>query len=157
MNAKEKYFEELTELGDEPLFIANSNEELELEVARNLCLISISGDIAKVTSVDDFITFFNSLLLSREAEIKEKLVQQKMIFYAWFDEMAGQLRFNFISSDHDNLPFTANLRRVTLEKIIKDFLSSMFQGGIPAEDFEGSLVEDTSNDFVLEVFSKLIP
>ena len=94
--------------------------------------------------------------------------QIKVIFYAWFDEQAGQLRFNLLSDVHEDLPFGCRIRKhTTLTPILKQFLESTTLDGIP---FDELIIEDISTDdvtaqeeieppsnFVLDVFVTPLP
>jgi len=69
-------------------------------------------------------------LIKSEAEVD-------MRYYSWFDEQAGQLRFNFINSNHKNLPFKSEVQLVESESsIIKGFLASNYHDGIAWSELE---------------------
>ena len=90
-----------------------------------------------------------------------------LIYYLWFDEQAGQLRFNFINSNHDKLPFGCKLVFVDSEKeIIDDFLNSNYLDGIPWSEFKvvdktkqenvAAVEEENLETFTLKVYKQMI-
>ena len=90
-----------------------------------------------------------------------------LIYYLWFDEQAGQLRFNFINSNHDKLPFGCKLVFVDSEKeIIDDFLNSNYLDGIHWSEFKvvdkakqenvAAVEEDNLEIFTLKVYKQMI-
>lgn len=76
----------------------------------------------------------------------------------WFDEQAGQLRFNIISGKVEKLPFGCTVERVTSpESIIQLCLSSPYLHGIPENEVEDISFENYRNDddtieYVLPVY-----
>lgn len=58
-------------------------------------------------------------------------------FYAWHDEMAGQLRLSTVCSPRDALPFNAPLLLVEHPiAIVNEFLGSHYRDGIPLDELE---------------------
>ena len=81
--------------------------------------------------------------------------------------MNKQLRFNFINSNHDKLPFRCKLIFVDSEKeIIDDFLNSNYLEGIPWNElkvvdkveWENIAAEEEENlkTFTLKVYRQMI-
>ncbi len=48
----------------------------------------------------------------------EKAEEQPMLFYSWYDEQAGQLRFSSIASAHKSPPFECELEYVELDCLV---------------------------------------
>lgn len=58
-------------------------------------------------------------------------------FYAWHDEVAGQLRFSTARCSPDSLPFGYRVRLVDdPAEIVEDFLASPYRDGIPWTDVD---------------------
>ncbi|NER17539.1 hypothetical protein GWK10_09980 [Spongiivirga citrea] len=79
-----------------------------------------------------------------------------MIFYLWFDEQAGQIRFNLINENHSKLPFTSKVEFAENQKIIiSDFLESEYLNGIPFSELdEKNLTIDREN--ITKVYKELL-
>mgnify|MGYP005989941369 CR=1 FL=1 len=84
--------------------------EIKKASSDNMWSIYIDGEAFKKCSVStlmDFITSVEDALTKKWAE--------EFTFYAWFDEMSGQIRFSSLMGDIDSLPFKCELN-VTTEK-----------------------------------------
>ena len=167
MTPKEKYFGELSEFETAELFLTNITDLISEEVKHNCILISISSDDAKQTTTTDFVSFMNRVKANRKQQLQQSDVDINLIYYLWFDEQAGQLRFNFINSNHDKLPFGCKLVFVDSEKeIIDDFLNSNYLDGIPWSEFKvvdkakqenvAAVEEDNLEIFTLKVYKQMI-
>lgn len=65
----------------------------------------------------------------------------------WFDEVAGQLRFNILSGHVVQLPFGCHVEKnSSVEQIIDAFLSSRYLHGIPADELEADAWIDEQDD-----------
>ena len=167
MTTKEEYFAELSDWETEELFLTNRTDLVNEECKHNCIWVSISFDIAKQTTTTDFISFMNRVKANRKQQIQQSSVDINLIYYIWFDDQAGQLRFNFINSNHDKLPFRCKLIFVDSEKeIIDDFLNSNYLEGIPWNelkvidkvDWENIAAEEEENlkTFTLKVYRQMI-
>jgi|SRR6185436_4009318 len=166
MSEKEKYFDSLREFETTELFLTNTTDLVNDEIENNCVLISISAELAKQTSSTDFITFLNRVKTNRRQQLQESSLDVNLIYYLWFDEQAGHLRFNFINSNHDKLPFGCELVFVNNEKEILDsFLNSNYLEGIPWNELEtidttqqsNKITEDkTEETFTLNVYREII-
>ena len=102
---------------DETLLTINSedlskNSEINKASSDNMWSIYIDEEAFKTFSVKILMEFFAS------AEIAlAKKWGEDFTFYAWFDEMSGQIRFSSLMGDIDNLPFRCEIN-VTTEKNI---------------------------------------
>ncbi len=109
----------------------------------NLCMISLSRSEAENLDVDDIVAF-----LHRAADVFETLRQSVaslhcMVFYCWVDEMAGQLRFNVVSSMP--LPFACVTRVIRDPYVIaRNLLACSYLNGIPCTELE--LADDVGVD-----------
>ncbi len=96
----------------------------------NTWAVSLTTKQAASTSPDQVATFLEQ---ARAAYAETATSAQRgtpLRFYAWFDEMAGQLRFSV--SSVDPLPFGAPIRVVPQAREIgRQFLTSDYLDGIP--------------------------
>jgi hypothetical protein len=98
---------------------------------------------------------------NRRQQLYQSDKEVELIYYSWFDEQAGQFRFNFINSHHQNLPFGCSLVFVSDEKeIIENFLSSFREIYLPwseLKDVDEDECEDENNsEYKLTVYKKII-
>jgi hypothetical protein len=94
-------------------------------------LWSISLPSTSAIPADDLATF-----VLAAAAVRAELVALQGIapvtFYAWHDEMAGQLRFSTARCTSDSLPFSAAIQLVDHPaEIVRCFLSSPYRDGLP--------------------------
>jgi hypothetical protein len=121
-----------------------------LETESNMWLISLGAN-AHVAEQDllEFVTLLHST-------IRQQLVTSNLrgavTFYMWFDEQAGQLRFNVISGHIEKLPFGCIVQKVSdPTSIIHACLSSPYLHGIPEDETEDiSFDEDRNDDDAIE-------
>lgn len=164
--SKHEYLQDLQEVVDDPMFIGSSQEDLMREIETNMWRLSCSRAIAEQLTVEDLEAFFDDVVESRRAQLRASELEHGMLFYVWFDEQAGQLRFNLISDVHSELPFRCQTRRVSeLGKVISQFLESRWLDGIPFEELERiegfpdveGLVESNVSETILDVFVTNLP
>lgn len=149
---KNEFFEDLEEIVVDPLFIGDSEDDIDQEIANNTWLISVSNDLGAQLSVKDFIDFFDKVISNRRKQIN--ISNKGMLFYVWFDWQAAQLRFNLISDYDSKLPFSCEIETIdNLEPIIEEFLSFPYHNGFPVEEIceEDEGGEEENND-PLKVF-----
>ena len=104
---KEELYKAIEEIKSEKLFITDSVDNVDEEIKNNCWAISINDEIIKECSVDEMKAFLKDIKADRKEQLSKSNVKVGLIFYLWVDEQAGQLRFNFINSNHSNLPFAA--------------------------------------------------
>jgi len=149
MTEKEKFFDDLREFESSELFLTNSTDLIREEIKHNCVLVSMSSNAAKQASTSDFISFLDRVKVNRRQQLQQSSLNIDLIYYLWFDEQAGQLRFNFINSNHDKLPFGCKIFFVESEKqIIDEFLDSNYLDGIPLSELE---IYDKSLQFKREI------
>ena len=130
MRDKEELFKDIQEIKSDRLFITDSIDNLEEEVKNNCWSISMTREIASACEVDEVIEFLREVKADRSEQLKKSEYKVGLIYYLWVDKQAGQLRFNFINSNHDRLPFGARLAFVDTEhEIISDFLTCKLTDG----------------------------
>jgi hypothetical protein len=100
---------------------------------------------------------------NRQHQLQNSALKADLIYYPWFDEQAGQFRFNFINANHQKLPFRCKLIFVENEtEVVNQFLSSAYLNGISWEELENADSDalaawssdnrDGANSFQLKVY-----
>lgn len=155
---REAYLDDLRkDLIPDKLFLTDSTNELNLEISTNHWKISISNELAEEISIEDFLILLDAIKQNRQQQLNSSPLEIDLIYYLWYDDQAGQLRFNFINSNHKALPFACPLEVVdTSREIVSDFLSSGYVAGFSLEELTSEL--DSSDDeippFILKVYSE---
>lgn len=128
------------------LLIEHNAALQDSEIEHNMWCITQAHTAHALITTTEIESFLHKLLNMRQQEIEEKLIKPPIVFYLWFDSMASQLRFNFLSGCHSELPFNCTFRVVVHPReIIATFLGEQ-------------VVEEPCNDepFVLPVFKKCL-
>ena len=160
MDVAGRYFEQFRSFETAQLYITHRTDDVRNEIYHN-CLyfdlkVNHSGDLSEAA----FARFLSIIKTNRQAQWKAAAATAGMIYYIWFDEMAGQLRINFINSNHSKLPFGCAVEFVADEKeIINLFLNSTNKGTISLsalKDPEGSESTNAADakGFILKVYQE---
>ena len=150
---KEEFFQDLEEIVTAPLFICSGKSEYD-----NMWCISISSDLAKIVTAEDFDIFFKKVISSRRTQAKALNPATSMLFYLWFDEQASQLRFNIISDTDKGPPFGCKVIHTTdCTAIFEDFLKYPYHDGIPIPvEYtiinDNSEIENNNKEYSLKVY-----
>jgi hypothetical protein len=106
------------------------------EAMKNLWVFSIDWDSKKVTK-EELLCFYKAVVISRSNYLKEHFPAVKMVFYTWYDDLAGNLRFSMISDTKGKLPFGCNIHHVdSISVIIQEYIDGEYKGFIPISEFE---------------------
>ncbi len=98
--------------------------DLDKEVYNNCWKFSLGDNFIKECTIVDLEKFFKLLFKQRKKQIKTLNLQSDVTFYLWIDELARQLRFNFISGKNVRPPFGCTLHILkTPDPILKKFLN----------------------------------
>ena len=160
---KEEYFNHYESYIEEKIFLTDETSQVENEIYENMLSFTISRKHLAKLKVSDFVSFLSRIKENRKSQLNVSQTISNLIYYIWFDEMAGQLRLNFINSNHSELPFGADLEFTSHEDdIINEFLHSEYLNEITWD----KLSEDTGDqqnkesteisDFKLKVYKELI-
>jgi hypothetical protein len=160
MNPKlPKYLIDIIDCDDSDFFLTEDVNKLDLEIYNNCVYVSLDSKERESISSIDLEKFISKVKDDRRKKLINSNLEVDLIYYVWFDEMAGQLRFNFINSNHTKLPFGAKLIVVDSEKeIIAEYLNaeiidiSQFEG--VSEIIDGN--EQNDEIFTLKVYTELI-
>jgi hypothetical protein len=161
---REDFFKEIAEFETTPLFLIDTTENLQEEIFNNCIYIGMTHELAQEISVDEMLAYLSKVKNNRHNQLIDSNIQFNLIYYVWFDEMAGQLRFNFINSNHSNLPFGCELEFVQLEEeIVATFLRSDYLQGITwdeltliEKDTEPTAENEPGEFYILKVFKQII-
>lgn len=157
---KETFLKQLKEFETAELFVTDKTDIVKTEIYNNAVAIGLTKETASQVSTNDIKTFLAKVKSNRQDQLLKSNIQIDLIYYLWYDEMAGQLRFNLINSNHIRLPFTCNLKYVdTEEEIIEDFLKSSYLNGISFNeltDVENDGSENDDTEYYVKVYQQTI-
>jgi hypothetical protein len=140
------------------------DDDINNEAQKNMWCFSLTSDQAEALDVEDIVIFLKEIIESRRQQICEKVLPA-MVFYAWHDEMANQLRLSMVSSRKGiALPFNGPINTfVKINEIASSFLKMARVGGITwNEVMENSSVmqngklfrgEEATHSHTISVFS----
>lgn len=100
----------------------------------------------------DLLAFLQSAIAIRRDQALSQPVRP-VTFYAWHDEMAGQLRFSTACCTRDTLPFGAQVTLVeTPSEMVAAFLRSPYRDGISWNELEECTQEEAEPASVRDAF-----
>ena len=121
---KQEFFKTIEDIKSDKLLITDSVDNLNEEIQNNCWSISINDELSKEISVDELANFLKEVKKDRQEQLRHSNSKAGLVYYVWVDGQAGQLRFNFINSNHGKLPFGSQLTFATIEKeILTDYLT----------------------------------
>lgn len=139
---------------DAPITITGDRKRLDDETYENMWALSFDEQATKNITLEELTLFVNALIHKRKQQLLEQYPNCPATFYLWFDEMAGQLRFNVISG-HVKPPFGCLTELAnSAQDILKEFIMSHNNTNIPWEELE---VTDNDSDeqedtYILKVY-----
>ncbi len=161
---KEAYLEDLEkDLLNDKMFITERTDLVDKEITSNCWVLSFPEELVDKVSSFEILEVLIKVKANRQGQLESSGVAVDLIYYLWFDEQAGQIRFNFINSFHKGLPFGCKLDFVETEKeIIDDFLHSPYLNGIPMGELknvdpnEEKYKVEEGLPFTLKVYKEII-
>ena len=121
---KKEFLKDIEDIKSDKLLITESTDNVDQEIKKNCWSISINDELSNEFSADELASFLKEVKTDRREQLRESKIKVGLIYYVWVDGQAGQLRFNFINSNHDKLPFGSQLTLVTMEnEILTDYLT----------------------------------
>ncbi|MFV9482276.1 hypothetical protein ACNI3T_00485 [Christiangramia sp. ASW11-125] len=161
--SKEEYFNQYESYIAEKVFLTDETSQVENETYENMLSFTISKKYLAKLKVTDFISFLSRIKENRKSQLNVSKTISDLIYYIWHDEMAGQLRVNFINSNHSELPFEADLEFTSNEvEIIDEFLHSKYLNEITWDKLSDDTGEQQNKksteiiDFKLKVYKEII-
>lgn len=165
---KKDYFDNLLLELSEPIYLTNRIDELDKEIYHNLWILSAPTAIVEQITTSDILGLIQKVKDKFKYKLAKSELDVDLIFYLWFEDI-GQLRFNFINSNHKNLPFGCKIKFVDKpEDIINLYLESKHHDGlIPWEELQDietsqqfveseKLHNEIIDNFVLTVYKEII-
>ena len=137
---------------DESFVLTGALDEHKYETEHNMWAMGFAHTQALSITEHDLITFFGLLHTRIQRQLRDSGNKFCVTLYVWFDEQAGQLRFNVISGRVVKLPFGCIVKPVSDSAlIIQSFLSSPYLHGIPEDEVEDiSFGHDRNDDDTIE-------
>lgn len=151
---KKKFFEYYYRHLKEPVYLTDSIDDLRKEIDYNCWYITIPEELKSEITLNDISEFIGLIKEEYTKQLKVSGLNINLWFYLWIDEQAGQLRFNFINSNHKELPFRCKIIRTNnMEFIIRKYLDFS-----DLTDVEKKFLhtEYESSKFILNVYSEII-
>lgn len=156
---KEAYWADLQEIVTDPLYLARSHHDLPREIQDNVWSLSLPQSLAAMFHPAEVKAFLHQVKQNRQAQLQQLDFPLKLHYYLWYDEQAGQLRFNFITTRTATLPFRAPIEASeTEEEIIAAFLQAN-QGAGAVETAPLAVAEEASQQaspYKVKVFAEII-
>lgn len=166
--SKKAFFKALSSQLSDPIYLTENTDEVIEEIYHNCWAIGAPSTIIKQIKASDLLAFIQNVKDNHQIKLNNSLLDINLIFYMWLDVQAGQLRFNFINSNHNKLPFDCKLKYTdNPEEIVNQFLNYNYHDGIPWDELESietpeeledanKLENEIKADFVLTVYQELI-
>jgi len=147
---KDNYLKVLKEFIDERILIVDNTDNLSAEMDQNMWFIGGTFEEIFSLSTDEWKTFFGDLINDRKKQLDSSSIETDLIFYAWYDDMAGQLRFSLISAKHPKLSFSCEYEECNLDELIQLFKNDRIPEPLGIEN-ESTNYEEAGNE-ILKVY-----
>ena len=112
MKTYNEYIDEVYKLATVDIYITDKTDNVNKEIYENNIKIGVPEHLVQDIDPLTFSIFLSTAKQNAKAQLNKSELNVNLIFYAWLDEQAGQLRYNFINSNHDKIPFVAELNFV---------------------------------------------
>jgi hypothetical protein len=137
--AIERFYDELSDLLDLPLFVAEGTGELEKEVTENSHGITVDLSVANEVAAEDLLHFFEKLRKNAKAALSTSNTES-MSFYLWHEE--GQLWYSFVNAEHPRMPFSEDFEMVETEaEVINSYLGALKKDAVQGKMYIGSVAK----------------
>ena len=140
---------EFDEIIDSPLVTSTKLLKIDESIEN---LWSFSVDL-KYCTEDDILIFYESIINARKANLVKNNINEKMIFYTWYDELSGCFYFSSIPVGWKNLkpgqvlPFDCLIHKAEiLQKIVSNFSTDQYRGKIPMGELKLLEQSDSFDD-----------
>jgi hypothetical protein len=154
------------------IYITDRTNELEIEIYENMIPIGMPEGLANEMETEDILIFLAKLKANRKEQLLKSKIKTNLIYYIWYDAGAGQLRLNFINSNHPKLPFGATLNlKVSERHIVESFIEDV-RNMYNFEEHDETILEDSTEkidwkkleeeenewnaNYILPVYSEII-
>jgi hypothetical protein len=162
-----RYFHRLEfyEILEDPIILSDESREIN-ECRENRWSFGVNLNRC---NKGDILAFYHAIIDARRKYINEHKIKTKLVFYTWYDPMAGNFYFSIIPQDWPELdpgqefPFGSTVNKVkSLDIIIENFINDPYKGAIPIEEFEEvDLLEESPEEedlskYVVDVWSIIL-
>jgi hypothetical protein len=166
--SKIDFFNDLLNQISEPIYLTDRTDEIKEEVFNNSWSLGAPHEIISQIAPNELLDFIEKVKRAYKIQLDKSHLDINLIYYLWFDEMAGQIRFNFINSNHEGLPFGCKIKYSdSPEEIIEHYLKSEHPGEILWGELETVEMTENNNktdpqetalniEFVLNVYKETI-
>lgn len=106
-----------------------TSNDINEEAHNNMACFFFSPDMLSNGDKDSVLDFIAGC--SEVYRIKKS--GEAMVFYAWFDHQAGQIRISAVRSVHNKLPFGCHLNSTDLSQVVNELFnddSSLYTKGV---------------------------
>ena len=135
MNKFKKYQDDLFKLAKVDIYITDKTDDMEKEIYENYVKIGVPEEHLENISTIFFQNFLYEVKQNAKRNLDVNSLNVDLIFYVWFDAQAGQLRYNFINSNHEKLPFTTEIQLVDdVYEICDLFVKCVQTSTVPPQD-----------------------
>jgi hypothetical protein len=133
MEELQSFLDDPDDVINDPLIIAVGPDAGRDEPHENMWDLGMSAARAAATPAAAIIAFLQQVIANRNRQLTARFgMQHPMVFYAWVDEQAGQLRFSLVSGQGVRPPFGAEIRCITQpDPLIQHYLAITTHDGIP--------------------------
>ena len=112
MKTYNEYIDEVYALAKVDIYITDKTDNVNKEIYENNIKIGVPEHLVQDIDPLTFSIFLSTAKQNAKEQLNKSELNVSLIFYAWLDEQAGQLRYNFINNNHDKIPFVAELNFV---------------------------------------------
>ena len=135
MNKFKKYQDEIFKFAKVDIYITDKTDGMEKEIYENYVKIGVPEEHLENISAIFFQSFLYEVKQNAKRNLDTNSLGVDLIFYVWFVAQAGQLRYNFINSTHEKLPFAAEIQFVdNVYEICDLFVKCMQTSTSPPQD-----------------------
>ncbi len=161
------YFHEqkFHEMIQSPVAVSTANDPVN-EATENWWGFSMPNDFEHFLQ-DNLKVFYGAVIDARSKFLKQHHPGLKMIFYTWYDAMAGNFNFSLVNVKEEKLPFGCNIKMASsLGEIWQEFIEDPHKGLIPweelkisepSEETQENPSEENKENFILNVWSVILP
>ena len=112
MNKFKKYQDDVFKFAKVGIYITDKTDDMEKEIYENCVKIGVPDEHLENISASLFQNLLYQVKQNAKRNLDTNSLSVDLIFYVWFDAQAGQLRYNFLNSNHERLPFIAEFQLV---------------------------------------------
>ena len=157
MAASNPLDEWLPRVAADPIHVDEGPRGLLAEARANMWGLGFTDDELRGVTEEDVVRFLRAVEEARGRQIPERFgAGHPMVFYAWADAQAGELRLSLVSASHEEFAFEGPLEIVgDPAEVAREYLERVEHGGIPLGEFRESTHADLDADAPLPRLTKV--